>query len=298
MHKHISVHNPVFPWILHPTHLYQFALDNNLQPEDVLEKTGLRATDTESAELSISWVQYKQISDNISKAGFQDWPIHFGNRLDVTSHGLISLLALNCFSWDQLFELLELYPILVSPVFYVERKETPEFVYFGVHPEFLRDASIDDSLVVFFIMLANSLKKITGIKNIPCNYIKLYAKQERPSYANNLGIDDVNIVWSSQLNQVKIDKSFFHFPLPFSNPKSAFSNRKAIQAQLKGLKVNRGGLRSLRALFKKEIYQMEACASELHTSVTTLKRYLTSYASGELTYNSLLNPAMMVSTYY
>jgi hypothetical protein len=66
----------------------------------------------------------RDLAINVGQHGPADWGFSLEKKLNVTSHGLISLLMMNCENWGQLLQLLEDYPVLLSPIFYVSRKET------------------------------------------------------------------------------------------------------------------------------------------------------------------------------
>lgn len=136
MKKLIASQDPLFSWVIQPNYLYQYGLEIGIKSESLLEGTGLTIEDIDDVDLYINWEQYRDLAINVGRHGPADWGFQFGKKLNVTSHGLISLLMMNCENWGQLLQLLEDYPVLLSPIFYVSRKETQEYVFLNVNPEF------------------------------------------------------------------------------------------------------------------------------------------------------------------
>lgn len=273
MKKLIGTQDEIFPWVLHPGQLFDFALEKGITAEQALNETGLMLNDIEDVQLNISWQQYQRLAMNIEIAGIDSWPLEFGQRLDFTSNGLISLLALNCCDWGELLELLEVYPVLISPVFYVERRETDDYLYLTIYPEFSRDRELHKSMVVFLMLLNNTFKRLGGLQVVNDDELFIYARQKKPDYLPSAE-SHYNIVWGAYADYVCIPKRILNLTIPNANPLSARSTRRILQAQLGKMPALTGGLHELRLLFKQGVYNLEACAEALFTTVSTLKRYL------------------------
>ena len=106
MKKLIGGQDSLFPWVLHPVHLYEYGLELGLSAEELLHGAGLSLQDIDDVDLHITWQQYRLIADVVAGIA-SDWGFQFGLRLPVASHGLLGLLALNCVTWEQVVDIQE-----------------------------------------------------------------------------------------------------------------------------------------------------------------------------------------------
>ena len=54
MKKLIGLQDPLYQWALHPNHLYEYGLELNISPNQLLENTGLTQADLQNIDLKIS----------------------------------------------------------------------------------------------------------------------------------------------------------------------------------------------------------------------------------------------------
>ncbi|BFM17835.1 hypothetical protein R50073_40180 [Maricurvus nonylphenolicus] len=276
MKKLIGGQDPLFPWVLHPNYLFEYGLELGISPTELLANTGISEKDLEDVDLLISWQQYRTLADNLALKGHADWGFEFGLRLPVASHGLLGLLALNCVTWEQVIEIQESYPILISPIFYVIRRDSEEFCYITVHPEFTRDPILDRSMEAYFSMNYRAIEQMGGgsIKDYGDNFF-IFVKGDPPPYHRKLRtFYGGNIEWNNHVNQIRIRKELLSTPIPNANPIAANATRRMLQAQLNQMSARKGGLNELRELFVKGVYKQEECAKQLYTTLPTFKRYL------------------------
>ena len=276
MKKLIASQDPLFSWVIQPNYLYQYGLEIGIKSESLLEGTGLTIEDIDDVDLYINWEQYRDLAINVGRHGPADWGFQFGKKLNVTSHGLISLLMMNCENWGQLLQLLEDYPVLLSPIFYVSRKETQEYVFLNVNPEFTRHPVLRRSMEAFFTMFYQGLRDLGAVEMVQqSEIVKIFVKEEEPSYAELLReFFHDNISWGNYANQIRIAKSILDVKVPNANPITASATRKILQSQLAQLKASKGGLNELRSLFDLGCYKQDECAKQMLTTLPTLKRFL------------------------
>ena len=276
MKKLIGIQDPLFTWALHPNHLYQYGLEIELTPEELLLGTGLTLECLEDIDLHISWAQYRDLALNVQKKVGLGWGLQFGSRLSIGSHGLVSLLALNCTYWHQILELLTDYPVLVSPIFYTSTKKTDNHTYLNVRPEFTRHPVLNCSLEAFFAIIYKSINDLGGEALTHGNEDwTVYFRSEPPPHKDKL-IEFFNgkVEWGYYADQVKFPSSFLPRKIANGNPVAAESTRRIMKSQLNMLPATHGGLNELRKLFEKGIYKQEECAAEMFTTLATLKRFL------------------------
>ncbi|MCA9889692.1 MAG: AraC family transcriptional regulator ligand-binding domain-containing protein [Anaerolineae bacterium] len=275
MKKLIGGQDSLFPWVLHPVHLYEYGLELGLSAEELLHGAGLSLQDIDDVDLHITWQQYQLIADVVAGIA-SDWGFQFGLRLPVASHGLLGLLALNCVTWEQVVDIQENYPLLVSPIFYVQRRDTHEYCCLTIHPEFTRDPILRHSLEAYFSMFFQSVLQIGGEaarKYTSSLFVRVQGSP--PDYAEEWRqFFDGQIEWNQHADQIWIHKDLLALPIPNADPVSANATRRVLQAQLNQLPANKGGLNELRTLFSRGFYKQEECAQQLFTTLPTLKRYL------------------------
>ena len=273
----IGGQDPLFPWVLHPNHLFEYGLELGLSRACLLASAQLTEEDIADVGLLISWQQYRKIADQVATKA-EDWGFRFGLRLPIASHGLLGLLALNCVNWEQVIELQENYPLLVSPIFYTERRDTSDYCSLTIHPEFTRDPILDKSMEAYFSMFVETIRRMSGVE--PSEYIgslRIRVRGAPPSYSEEWAEHfHGQIEWGHHVNQIWIVKDLLATRIPNADPLSAEATRRMLQAQLNLLPARKGGLNELRVLFTRGIFKQEDCAKELFTTLPTLKRYLKS----------------------
>lgn len=272
----IGGQDPLFPWVLHPNYLFEYGIELGISPEELLVNTGLTEKDLEDVDLLISWQQYRIVVDNIVVKGLAEWGFEFGLRLPAASHGLLGLLALNCVTWEQIIEIQENYPILVSPIFYFIRRDSERFCYITVHPEFTRDPILNGSMEAYASMNVHSMNQMGGdaVKDLEDHFF-IFVKGDPPPYHEKLrAFYKGNIEWNHHVDQIRFSKALLSTPIPNANPVAANATRRMLQAQLNQMPARKGGLNELRELFTKGVYKQEECAKQLYTTLPTLKRYL------------------------
>lgn len=275
MKKLIGGEDALFPWVLHPIHLFEYGLELGLSREQLLQNTGLSLSDIEDVNLNISWQQYRAVADVVAESA-SDWGFQFGLRLPVASHGLLGLLALNCVTWEQIVEIQESYPLLVSPIFYIERRDSEQHCCLTIHPEFTRHPILRQSLEAYFSMFFQSIRQIGGeeIANL-ADVFDIRVRGEPPEYAAHWKeFFRGNIEWEQHADQIWIRKDLLALSIPNADPVSANATRRVLQAQLNQLPATKGGLNELRTLFAAGHFKQEECAERLFTTLPTLKRYL------------------------
>ena len=275
MKKLIGGNDPLFPWILHPRHLFEFGRELGFSEEHLLANTGLSPSDIEDVNLSISWQQYRSLADVVALRA-ADWGFQFGQRLPVASHGLLGLLLLNCVNGEQIIEIQESYPLLVSPIFYVQRRDTENHCVLTIHPEFSRDLILRQSMEAYFSLFFSTACSTGGISPLEfAPAIKIQLQGERPSYATRWeGLFHGALEWNSHIDRVWIHKDILSLTIPNADPESANVTRRILQAQLNQMPAQKGGLHELRDLFASGVYRQDQCADYLFTTLPTLKRYL------------------------
>lgn len=278
MKKLIDINDPLFQWVLHPNNLYEYGIELGVSSRNLLENTKLTTADIENVELKISWLQYKELAENVRGHCGEDWGFQFGKRLSVSSHGLLSLLLLNCSDWQEVIELMVGLPNLVSPIFYVSKKETDEYVTLTVHPEATRHPILDYSMETLFTSFYQMMRQLGGedLENSP-DKIRILVKAQTPNHNQLMKtFFQENISWGHYANEVRIKKTLLERKIPNANAITASSTKRMLYAQLSQLPATKGGLNELRELFQKGIYKQEKCAEYLFTTVPTLKRFLKS----------------------
>ena len=276
MKKLIGLQDPLYQWALHPNHLYEYGLELNVSPNQLLENTGLTQADLQNIDLKISWLQYKELASNVGHYGSHDWGFQLGKRLHVASHGLLSLLVMNCANWMDVIDIMEHYPILVSPIFYVTKKQSTEHITLSVHPESTRHPILERSLETFFTSLYQVILELgSGALHNSPNDIYVMLKGPAPAYqASMREFFQHNIGWNHYANQIRINKTLLSRSIPHASPITADSMRRMMQAQLNQLPALTGGLHELRTLFAQGLYKQEQCAQQMLTTLSTFKRYL------------------------
>ncbi|MBK9520468.1 MAG: hypothetical protein IPO13_02390 [Rhodocyclaceae bacterium] len=72
MKKLIGGQDSLFPWVLHPVHLYEYGLELGLSAEELLHGAGLSSQDIDDVDLHITWQQYRLIADVVAGIA-SDW---------------------------------------------------------------------------------------------------------------------------------------------------------------------------------------------------------------------------------
>ena len=159
---------------------------------------------------------------------------------------------------------------------YVSRKETQEYVFLNVNPEFTRHPVLRRSMEAFFTMFYQGLRDLGAVEMVQqSEIVKIFVKEEEPSYAELLReFFHDNISWGNYANQIRIAKSILDVKVPNANPITASATRKILQSQLAQLKASKGGLNELRSLFDLGCYKQDECAKQMLTTLPTLKRFL------------------------
>lgn len=276
MIKIITSQSKVFTWALHPNELYAYGLESGIPHDLLLADTGLSDKDIENLDLHINWLQYREMSNSLDTHANPDWSFQFGKRLSIGSHGLISLLALNCVNWEQAIDVLCNYSVLINPLFRTSRRDTPSHVYLSVTPEFSRDHIVEKHIEGLFSSLYQSIHQMGHIQKSEISRgVSVFLKAPQPDYAQTLeDFFNSTLSWGHFANQIRIDKRLLKRKIPNANPVSANQTRKILQAQLSQLPAHSGLLYELRSLFEQRIYSLEVCAERLFTSQPTLKRHL------------------------
>lgn len=275
MKKLIGGHDPLFQWVLHPSYLYEFGRELGFSQAQLLANTGLSAGDLEDVNLTISWQQYRAIADVLAQEA-DDWGFQFGLRLPIASHGLLGLLLLNCVSWQQVVDIQESYPLLVSPIFYVQRRDTEDYCCLTICPEFSRDPILRQSMEAYFSLFFSTASNLGGGRPQDiAAAVKVQLQGPRPSYADHWEAYFHNAIeWNYHADQLWIHKELLALPIPNADPVSANATRRILQAQLNQMPAHKGGLHELQDLFANGVYGQEECAKRLFTTLPTLKRYL------------------------
>lgn len=278
MKKLLGIQDRLFPWALYPNNLYEYGLELGIPSEKLLANTSLTEETLSEVELKISWLQYKELAVNIGENGPADYGFQFGKRLHVASHGLLSLLLLNCANGYEVIELIEDYPVLVSPLFYVIRTESVDHTTLTIHPESTRHPILMRSMEALMTSMFQSLLQLNGAAeaNVESG-IEIFLKEERPAYHQEMSdFFHGKVNWGCYANQMVVSNELLSKTIPNANPISADSTRRMMQAQLNLLPARKGVLNELRELFAQGEFRQEDCAKKLLTTLPTLKRYLSS----------------------
>lgn len=276
MKKVLSTLDPVFTWAIHPYQLYEYGLSIGLSPKAMLDGTALDEHLINDFSLHINWQQYRAMSLNFERHGPCDWCHRFGTRLSIASHGLFSLLALNCTTWREGIEDIKNYSVLINPIFYVELDEVGDYVYITIHPEFTRDPILNQHFEGYITTLYQAIFQL-GATDLEAITDGIEIKFKEPTSNNKSTLSNFfngGVEWGYYCNQIRVKKTLIDREIKNANPIYASQTRRQLQAQLSQLPAQRGILRELRQLFKARQFNLEQCSKALCTSTPTLKRLL------------------------
>lgn len=272
----IGCRDKIFPWHLHPSQMYEMALELGISKRDLLSAVKLNEEKIEDLELQIAWSQYRAMAELLNHYGPADWSFQFGNRLTLASHGIISLAIMNCSSWRQILEILTKYKNLVTSLFFLDLEYTDTHLLMTIRPEFTREDITFKFVEIFTTVFYRSLYHITTFKELMednQDNICVFIKGEQPEYYKDMHeVFHNNIRWGHYAHQIRFNISLLDRDMAFSNTVAAKNMIKMLTAQLTLLPNHRGVLRELYYLFEKGLYRQEECAKHLFASVSTLKR--------------------------
>lgn len=281
MSQFIDVHSPVFPWHLHPAQLYALAQEYGLSGDTLLQAAGLSNEDISNSELLISWHQYRAMARLVEQHCPPHWGILMGQRLTLASHGLLSLAVMNCSGWDQVLDLMVKFKNLVTALFYVEKHDTDEHVILLLRPEFSRDPITQKFIECFFLAIYQAIISLAEFRDLIKSGtadFRIYLQHQKPDYNDiSQAAFDQNIEYGYWCYALKVHQSYLQTPISnsnVSNPVITNNMVTLLKGQMQQMPILTGELHALHSLFGEQQFQLEKCASRLHTSATTLKRRL------------------------
>lgn len=281
MSQFIDVHSAVFPWHLHPAQLYALGQEQGLDSQQLLQAARLKEDDISNSELLISWNQYRAMARQVDDQCPPHWGILMGQRLNLASHGLLSLAVMNCSSWDQVLDLMVKFKNLVTALFYVEKRETKDSVFLLLRPEFSRDLLTQKFIECFFLAIYQGITSLASFRELIVSGeadFRIYLQHQAPEYAEiSTNAFHQNIEYGHWCYALKVNKTYLQSPINnsnMSNPVITNNMVTLLKGQMQQMPVLTGELHALHNLFRQQIFSLEACARALHTSATTLKRRL------------------------
>lgn len=276
----ISTASPVFPWHLHPSHLFELGRSCGIEDCRLLEACGLSTDQLSDAGLLISWDQYRRMAELIDQHGPQDWALQMAERLTPASHGLLSLAIMNCGNWRQALDMMLRFKNLVTALFYITCRETDDYIILETHPEFVRDPLLTRFTQCFFYIIYQTVYQLSGMSEALKNNdmdMKICFSQSPPEYAPRiLSAFHNNVCFSYHSNQMRLHKRYLDVPLQNTTPNEVTARNMTtlLQSQLSHVPAQCGELHFLHDQFRAGRFRLDECAAQFCVSPTTLKRRL------------------------
>ncbi len=276
MKKLIHCHNASMPWAHNPRQIFEYGLSLGVAASKMLDAANLDASDLKNAELSISWPQYRSLVAEVDRKAPDAWGFFLGASLHAASHGMLSLLLLNCISWKQMMESVGRYGLLISPLVYMRKRESAEYVSLTAYPEFVDGELLPQFLLMYLTSVYQTMVEVGGIdfRNNPEKMCVLMPGEPPAAEAEMRSFFHENVRWGSYGYQLRIHKDIVNSDIDSPDPRAASSTLQILHSQLAQLPGRKGYMRELGSLFARGCYRLEDCAKALHCSGPTLKRYL------------------------
>lgn len=276
MKRLIHCANARFPWVHNPRQIYEYGITLGIDEKEMQLAANLSAGDLNNAELSITWPQYRALVAEVDRRAPQAWGFFLGASLHAASHGMLSLLLLNCISWKQMMESVGRYGLLISPMVYMRKRESADHVSLIAYPEFVDGDLLPQFLLMYLTSVYQTMVEVGGIdfRNNPEKMCVLMPGEPPDAEREMRAFFHENVRWGSHGYQLRIHKDIVNSDIDSPDPLAASSTLQILHSQLSQLPGRKGYLRELASLFSRGYYRLEECAAALHCSAPTLKRYL------------------------
>lgn len=278
MKKLYGADDPMFPWIFHPGHVYEYGLELGIPSSQLLQAAGLTTSVIERLDLRLTWQQYCRMLRCVEQFAHtpDEWMFQLGRKISPASHGLVSLVILNCTNIRQVVDVLSEYLVFATPMFYIRQRLAKDCVYLTVHPSFTRDRYLERLVLPSAMILYRTIRQVCqmDVRGQP-EQVCVMLESDPPAFQQQTRrFFHDSVRWNQPTNQLRLSRALYDSQTVACNPLSAENMRRLLQAQLEQLPSRKGVLHELSELFRQGIYRQDECARRLLTSTPTLKRYL------------------------
>lgn len=248
--------------------------DQGLPSDDLLAGSGIRVADLSHADTRITTCQEMRVCAN-AVARRQDIGLDLGQRMHVSSYGLLGYALLTSATFGDALRLALRYPALLGTLFELDLEEDGQRIWFSAS-----DYRENPALAVFNVELC-----LVSL-NVICNDLLghslplLGARFEHPApdyqarYAERF---DCPLQFQATTNAFAFDKQWLDQPLPLADAVTHRAMAERCRKQNTEFTGRQAWLQRIRQLLAAQLHAapgLEGLATQINCSPRTLRRHL------------------------